>query len=186
MKKVAQSNQEMAPETKVEFDDSAWGPVDVRADIGPLGLHERAFYRTHFNVEAKDLASPAVEIVFSRIAGGVAVYVNGHKVGGGADPRSAAVYDVKALLHPGENVVAVPIENYGPEGAGVSKGVVLRLTEDPPALHWSRSVFNGLAQVIVQSTGEPGSVTLRATSEGLQPGSLEVKAMPAAPRPSVP
>jgi beta-galactosidase len=186
MKKVSQSNQEMAPEEAVGFDDSAWDPVDVRADVGALGLRERAFYRTRFKVEAKDLASPAVEVVFSRIAGGVGVYVNGHRVGGGVDGHWAAVYDVKALLHPGENVIAVPVENYGPEGAGISKGVVLRLTEDPPALHWSRSVFNGLAQVIVQSTGEPGGVTLKATSEGLQPASLEVKAMPASPRPSVP
>jgi beta-galactosidase len=168
-KKVAQSNDEKAAEDAVAFDDSSWDPIDIRTDVGAIGLHEKAFYRTRFTVGAKDLASPAVELVFSKISGGVAVYVNGHKVGGGMDGRSAAIYDVKALLHPGENVIAVPIENYGTDGAGLSKGV-----------------FNGLAEVIVQSTGETGTLTLKASSDGLQPASLQVKAMPAMARPSLP
>lgn len=36
----------------------------------------------------------------------------------------------------------------------------------PPA-PWTRSVFNGLAQVIVQSTGDAGEIVLTATAEGL-------------------
>jgi beta-galactosidase len=185
-KKVAQSNDEKAAEDAVAFDDSSWDPIDIRTDVGAIGLHEKAFYRTRFTVGAKDLASPAVELVFSKISGGVAVYVNGHKVGGGMDGRSAAIYDVKALLHPGENVIAVPIENYGTDGAGLSKGVMLRLQDEAPAVHWGRSVFNGLAEVIVQSTGETGTLTLKASSDGLQPASLQVKAMPAMARPSLP
>jgi beta-galactosidase len=39
---------------------------------------------------------------------------------------------------------------------------VLRTTT--PAAPWQRSVFNGWAQVIVQSTGQPGAATLSATS----------------------
>ncbi|BET69260.1 beta-galactosidase GalA [Opitutales bacterium ASA1] len=39
---------------------------------------------------------------------------------------------------------------------------VLRFSR--PAPQWTRSTFNGLAQVIVQSTGEPGTITLHATS----------------------
>jgi beta-galactosidase len=34
-----------------------------------------------------------------------------------------------------------------------------------PAGIWSRTTFNGFAQVIVQSTGEPGKIVLRATSD---------------------
>ncbi|MFG6432950.1 beta-galactosidase GalA [Roseateles sp. LYH14W] len=39
---------------------------------------------------------------------------------------------------------------------------------------WQRSVFNGHAQVILQSTGSPGRVTLRASSDGLDLGSLSL------------
>jgi beta-galactosidase len=44
----------------------------------------------------------------------------------------------------------------------------------PPRAH--RRLFNGLAQVLVQSTGEPGTITLRATADGLAPASVTVVA----------
>jgi beta-galactosidase len=44
----------------------------------------------------------------------------------------------------------------------------------------------GLAQVIVQSTKEPGTLTLTAAGEGLKPASVSVQSQPCAPRPSVP
>ncbi|HVU24118.1 MAG TPA: beta-galactosidase GalA [Opitutus sp.] len=47
---------------------------------------------------------------------------------------------------------------------------------ETPARAWRRSTFNGLAQVIVQSTGEPGPITLEATSPGLAPARLELTA----------
>jgi len=186
VKKAASTNSETAPENGVAFDDSSWDPVDVRADVGILGLRERAFYRTRLKLEAKDLDAAAVELVFSRIAGGVGVYVNGHRISKGVDGRSAAIFDVKSVLHAGENVIAVPTENYGPEGAGLSKGVTLRLQDDPPAVHWSRSVFNGLAEVIVQSTKEPGALKLKASSEGLRPASFQLVSQAEVPRPALP
>ncbi len=185
-KKVADPYPGTLPELGVAFDDSSWDPVDVRADVGPLSARERVIYRTRFNVDGKDLASSAVEIVFSKIGGGIAVYVNGKKVSGTVDSRSAAVFDVKALLHPGENVVSVPVANYGQEGSGLSKGVGLRLQGDPSAVQWGRSVFNGLAEVIVQAGREPGTVTLRATADGLQPAAFQLKAEAAPARPSLP
>ena len=141
---------------------------------------------TGFLRAASDLEAPAVELVFGKIAGGLATYVNGQKVAGTIDPRSPMVYDVKALLHPGENVIAVPAANYGPEGSGLSKGVVLRVQGNPSALHWERSVFNGLAEVIVQSSRDPGTIRLTARSEGLAPVSFELKSQAAAARPAVP
>ncbi len=51
---------------------------------------------------------------------------------------------------------------------------------------WVRSVFNGFAQVIVQSTKEPGTLTLTAISEGLKSATVSVQSQPCTPRPSVP
>ncbi len=50
----------------------------------------------------------------------------------------------------------------------------LRVTT-PPA-PWSRSVFNGLAQVIIQSTGEPGAIELSASADGVRAAVLRVSA----------
>ena len=48
-----------------------------------------------------------------------------------------------------------------------------------------RSLFNGLAQVIVQSAEESGEVTLTATVEGLEPAVLKIPVRPAPAVPSV-
>ena len=45
---------------------------------------------------------------------------------------------------------------------------------DGPVPVWSRSTFHGLAQVIIQSTGEPGAIVLETTSPGLAPATLKI------------
>jgi hypothetical protein len=54
----------------------------------------------------------------------------------------------------------------------VSGGAIIGVGNGDPSSHEAdkasqRSVFNGLAQVIVQSTSQPGSITLTATATGL-------------------
>jgi beta-galactosidase len=56
----------------------------------------------------------------------------------------------------------------------------------PTQSGWQRSVFNGLAQIIVQSTRIPGEITLTATADGLQPQKIYIESQACDPRPSVP
>jgi beta-galactosidase len=167
------------------YDDSAWAAADVLAESGPLAASQSAVYRTHFSVGADVMAAPVVELWFGKIEGGGEVYVNGTKAGNSSDPRAASVFDVKALLRPGDNTVAVKLSNWG-TAAGIDKGVVLRLTSAPAPVQWSRSLFNGLAEIIVQSTGAPGDIHLQASTPGLNPAELTIPATPATLRPSVP
>ena len=173
------------PDVAEKFDDSGWQTADVNKEQGPLGLHDRAVFRTRFQVSAKDLAMPVVELWFGKIDGGVAVFLNGQKVGGAGDSRAASVYDVKKLLRAGENVLAVTLANYGP-AAGLNKGVALRLQDNPAKVAWSRSVFNGLAQIIVQSSKEPGTLKLTARAKGLSSTSLPIATRAVAVRSALP
>jgi beta-galactosidase len=50
---------------------------------------------------------------------------------------------------------------------------------------WQRSVFNGLAQIIVQSSKIPGDIVLTATADGLQPAKIYVQSQSCTPRPCV-
>ena len=50
---------------------------------------------------------------------------------------------------------------------------------------WQRSLFNGLAQIIVQATQAPGEIKLTAHADGLTPVTLTIPAQPATPRPAV-
>ncbi len=54
-----------------------------------------------------------------------------------------------------------------------------------PAGQWKRSLFNGLAQVIVQGTREAGEISLRATSGKLSAGVVKIESRPAIPRAAV-
>jgi len=65
-----------------------------------------------------------------------------------------------------------------PKSGGLNQGVSLRMPGKPILAEWKRSVFNGLAQIIVQSTREPGAIKLTATAEGLSPATVSVQSQP--------
>jgi beta-galactosidase len=172
-KKVADSYAPDLSEISANFDDSSWAKADVRSERGPLGPNDRAIFRTRLKVSAEDLAASGVELWFGKIDGGIAVFLNGHKIAPTGDPRAPSVYDVKALLRPGENSVAVTLANWG-DVAGINKGVMLRLVDQPRSPEWRRSVFAGLAQAIIQTTSQIGTVKLTAQSSGLSPATISL------------
>ncbi len=63
-------------------------------------------------------------------------------------------------------IEAVPYDDWGMRES-VAKISPLSVRSYTPAASWQRKAFNGLAQVIVQSTGAPGTITLSASSDGL-------------------
>ena len=68
----------------------------------------------------------------------------------------------------------------------VAVQVNLDIIAEPKRLPWSRSLFNGLAQIIVQSTRDAGEIKLTATADGLTPATTVGKTQPCVPRPSMP
>lgn len=143
--------------------------------------------RGRFRLSPEDLTASAIEVWFGKIESGVAVYVNGKKLGAAGDPHSPSIYDAKSLLHAGENALAVTIACYGGAG-GINRGAMLRFVQDatPSQNEWRRSVFNGLAQVLVQSTQESGAIKLTARAAGLNPASVMLTAHAVEPRPVLP
>ena len=173
------------PEVAASFDDTGWAPLDVNSASGPLGEREHGIFRAKFSVTATDLSASAVEIAFGMLDEEAWVYVNGRKAGESHDWRTAPRFDAKQLLHPGENTVAVVIANFNGAG-GVNKGASLEFQEKPELPEWKRSVFNGLAQIIVQSSGEPGEIKLTARAAGLQPGMAVIRSEAVPRRAAVP
>ncbi|MGD0207214.1 MAG: beta-galactosidase GalA [Verrucomicrobiota bacterium] len=172
-------------EFKTNFDDSNWETADPQSDSGPLGEREQAVFRVKIQVTESDLAAQAVELRCGRIDEDGWVYVNDKQAGEAHDWQVPAVFDLKPFLHPGENTIAVAVANWGGPG-GLNKGVTLEFQEKSVAPAWQRSVFNGLAQVIVQSTKEPGEIKLTASAEGLSPASVSVRSQTCTSRPAVP
>ncbi len=173
------------PEFAASFDDSTWAPADVQSVTNQLGDNEHGVFRTHLKVTEAELAADAVELCFGALNGTGKIYVNGQKAGETHDGGIVSSVDAKRLLHPGDNPVAVLVEYYSSSG-GINKGVTLRLQDKPVLPEWKRSVFNGLGQIIVQSTKKPGAIRLTASADGLSPATVSVPSQPCTARPVVP
>jgi beta-galactosidase len=179
----------LAPEYAGDFDDSAWNTIKPKTDgdTGEQVLSEgqTAVYRAHVNLTGADLANPGVQVRFSGIDDHGWVFVNNQRVGESLDWAAQPVFDIKKALHAGDNVIAVGVLNESGTG-GLNPDVNVELVGQPIAAAWSRSVFNGLAQIMVQSTREPGEIKLTASAEGLSPATVSITAQPCTPPPAEP
>jgi beta-galactosidase len=151
-----------------------------------------------------DLQGAIVTLQLGGVQGKGFVYVNGKKAGEIAN--SSYSQDVTALVHPGQNMISVvmarnqisldksapvstapledvalqhfadSIKNSKYEGC-LYNGAVLSIKK--PDQPWSRNAFGGLAQVIIQTTNQPGNITLTAHSPGLTDASVTLISNPA-------
>ena len=110
-----------------------------------------------------------------------------------ADGEDVAVFTVSGVDTQGR---AVPLAsnkiNFTIEGAGKIIGVgngdpaCHEADKAPEGVPWSRSLFNGLAQIIVQSAPDAGEIKLTATADNLAQATAVVQTQACTPRLSVP
>jgi len=110
-----------------------------------------------------------------------------------ADGEDVAVFTVAALDTQGR---AVPVAQNQIKFALEGPGKIIGVGNGDPSCHepdkvaegapWSRSLFNGLAQIIVQSTRNSGEFKLTASADGLAPATAAVQTQPCTPRPALP
>ena len=179
----------LAPEYAPEFDDAAWSTIKPKTDgdTGDMFLKpgETAIYRAHVKLTEDDLNNPGVQIRFGTIDDHGWVFVNNQRVGESHDWSSQPMFDIKKALHAGDNVIAVGVKNDESSG-GLSPDVNVEIVGKPTASPWSRSLFNGLAQITVQATKDAGEIKLTASADGLKPITATITAQTCTPRPSVP
>jgi beta-galactosidase len=177
-------NHSVAPEFENSFDDSAWKPI---SGGGPTieTSDTSAIYRAHITLTEADLKGEGAMICFSGCDDDGWYFVNGQFIGESHDWQAQPIFDVKKYLHAGDNVIAVGVYNGVAQG-GLNPNVNLQFIGKTEVAPWSRSLFNGLAQIIVQSTREAGEIKLTATADGLAPATVVVQTQPCATRPFVP
>ena len=112
--------------------------------------------------------------------------MNGQFVGESHDWQAQPIFDIKKFVHAGDNVIAVGVNN-GVGSGGLNPNVNVQNLWSRQRPPWSRSLFNGLAQVIVQST----TGSWRIQIDGDRPmvshrQRQSVQTQPCAPRPAVP
>jgi beta-galactosidase len=156
-----------APEYAADFDDSGWNKTSSAGNDTQLTEGQTAIFRQHLKLTAEQLAQPDIQIRFGRIDDDGWVFVNGWRAGESRNWEDSPAFDIKKFLHEGDNVIAVGVRNEA-GGGGLDLGVNVEFTSQPVAAPWSRSLFNGLAEIIVQSSPDAGEIKLTATADGLK------------------
>ena len=183
--KVPSAASANLPEVAEQFNDSAWAAANTTRGEGPLHDIESGVFRARLQATSDLLTNASIALRFGRIDEDGWVYVNGHRVGESHDWQDTPRFEIKPFLRAGENTIAVAVGNrYGP--GGINLGVALEMRQNAPPPQWSRSVFNGLAQILVQSTKQPGEIKLTATAEGLKPATVTLRGKACVLRPQVP
>jgi beta-galactosidase len=179
-------NNRALPEYANDFDDSVWNHLKAGGDNMTIKTENTtAIYRAHFTLTEADLKGAGAQICFSGCDDEGWYFVNGRFIGESHDWQAQPIFDIQPFVHAGDNVVAAGVNNSVGQG-GLNPNVTVRISGHMSVPPWSRSLFNGLAQVIVQSTGDPGGFKLTAGADGLAPATAEVQTQPCTPWPSVP
>jgi len=124
----------------------------------------------------------ALEIILPTFGTKTTVWLNGRELARDIDTAEAgpALSLDPALLKTGTNAVQLLVTPFADNKNHIPELVTrlgsLRITT--PAAPATRSLFNGLAQVIVQATCEPGAIHLTAKSNGLTAAESTVTAKP--------
>jgi beta-galactosidase len=117
------------------------------------------------------------------------IYVNGQRITGKIR-RDDAVQEYSltpSILHGGKNIFALVgkplMKRFQYDNLNTDPGIVQATR---PADQWRRKVFNGLAQLIVQSTKTSGVIVVQASGEDLKPASVRIQSQQSTVRPSIP
>jgi beta-galactosidase len=167
------------PESAVDFDDSNWEHLhDPRWDEHPA-VPAASVYRGSFTLPAM-ADGDAITLLLHAVGATQLIYLNGHELAADRhyDAKGYSFVVDHAWLKPGRNVITF-------FSTPVGKDQELRFHWDQggpavvqiirPAPQWQRHVFNGLAQVIVQSEANGGEIRLTANSTGLAPAEITLQ-----------
>jgi beta-galactosidase len=184
-KSISDSNATDMPEIRATFDDASWSTANIKAERGPVSSEQHVVFRKSITLASEDLGCEQVMLTLGSIDDVGQVFVNGQRVGESEDWSKPFVADIKSSLHEGANIIAVALWNKTHDG-GLARGASLSFSGKRQAAGWKRSLFNGLAQVIVQSHRDgTGTFVLRAKAEGLKPAESRITINAADAIPSV-
>jgi len=168
---------ENSPEVAFNYDDSNW-PLAFKTEGEEIQKTAReVVIRGSFNLpELTD--STEITLLAKSLGQQQAIYINGTLIAKNIkrdDPDQK--YKLKrTILHQGRNVYAIAgtplVKRTQWEILNTDPGLLQVYT---PAKPWKRKVFNGLAQVIVQSDQKAGELILTAKAEDLNSDSIKLK-----------
>ncbi len=175
---------EIAP----DYDDSRWNAAFKDERTEAFGQSAKAIiYRCNFDLP--NIKETQITLFYKPIGQQQSIYINGKLIA--ADVKETASNTAftidKSMLHSGKNnltIEVVPLlKKRQWDVINMDPGTIQIITAAPV---WKRKLFNGYAQIIVQSTGKPGAITVTATAAGLKPTVLKIESAAAPQRAAMP
>jgi beta-galactosidase len=189
LKQWVVDNLDNRPEVNPEFDDSAWKPAFAGIRNESWKDYRDSLLVVRGTIDLPEFTPETKITLFTKsIAENMNLYVNGQLIATHIIPKVSNQEFVleHKLLKPGKNVYAITGQKfrkrYEWDEPNIQPGVVQIFN---PAKPWKRMVFNGMAQIMVQSGKEAGEIYLTATSPGLAPATIKITTLPVNLRPAV-
>jgi beta-galactosidase len=171
LKEKEVTNLNSLEETKDNINISSWDNSFKEERNAEFGKKVKAItYRTDFEL-GTDFDSKAITLFYKSIGKLQSIFINGKEIAVNIseDKKGNSFVLDKKMLRSGKNNIAVIAEPLLKVNSwdviNQELGSIQIIT---PAEKYKRQLFNGLAQVIVQTTGEKGEIKLTANSKGMQ------------------
>ncbi len=181
-------NLAAASETAENYNDKDWQTAFKDDRTAAFGEKVKALvYRGTFSLpEIK--ANDTVTFFYNSLGREQSIFINGKAIAtdiSQSQKGNTFILD-PAILHTGINSIAIAatplLKKQSWETVNMNPGLFQIIT---PAEPCKRKLFSGLAQVIVQSTGEAGQIKLTATANGVKQGEIIIETKQATLRPAV-
>ena len=189
LKEKAIDNINALAESSYNYNDGTWKPAFADDRTPEFASHVKAvLYSGSFTLPALK-ENETVTFFYDSLGTEQSIYINGKSVAVAFKERNRNGYKLDAImfaLHKGDNsivIMASPfVKEHSWSSINTNPGLIQILT---PAPAYKRKLFNGLAQVIIQSSGAAGEIILTATGKDIKPYSLKINAAAAGQIPSV-
>ncbi len=172
-------------EVTADYDDTNWPRAftDERdADFGQRVKY--LVYRGTFNIP-KGKSNAAINFYYNSLGKEQTIFINGKQIVANLNKSlKGNEFNLdQSILHVGKNTIAVIatpiIKPHSWDNINMNPGLIQLTT---PAASWKRKLFNGYAQIIVQSTGESGEITLTGTADGVKATTIKIPTVKTAER----
>jgi len=130
-------------------------------------------YRGTFDLETLS-KKDAFTFFYQKIGVATMVFINGTKIEASNEDAQAYVLDANLLKQGGNtiHIIATPVKKINDwDVVNTNPGVLQVIKRSEP---WKRKLFNGLAQVIVQTDGSGKPIIVSATAKDLKTGTINL------------
>lgn len=179
MNELVLKNLESWPEIASTTSDADWKPAFRSSRNDDWRIYKDSLIALRGSFDISDLNDQTMVNVFSKsIAENQSIYINNHLVKSTIRRNENQSYKINpSILKNGKNEYVVVGKRFRKKSEwdepNTNPGVIQVLV---PADSWKRKAFNGLAQVIVQTTRSTGEITLTAKADGLAPATIKLNA----------